>query len=147
MSTYPNKSIIPNDWFDNIDKTRFFEEISLASRELNAGLEEYFGYKPGSQDEVIYILADKWNKTFEVVFNILKSIIRFRAITSIFENDFSNNFPCDDNDRLLLTPDVINVIFKHSPADELNVIRENKTELIDSKLLQKWLGLNFEFVN
>lgn len=147
MSKRLSDTKIPEDWLEGIDKIRLFEEISKTTQSLNSELETYFGFKPESQDQAIHILAEQWSKTFDVVFNILKSIIRFGAITNLFENDFKDHFPCDENHKLLLTPDVIDIIFRNSSADDLHVIRENRTELIDSKLLQKWLGLDFDFVN
>jgi len=147
MSSYSNVLNIPDDWFECIDRTRFFEEIASASKELEISLEKYFDFKSESLDQIIYIMTEQWSMTFKAVFKIFKSIIRIKAAINLFESDFGDRFPLDDNNRLLLTPEILSVIFQNSTAEDLQIIKNSKKELLDSKLLQKWLGLEFDFMN
>lgn len=138
---------IPDNWLDLIDKDEYYEEVTMVTHVLVDQLSEYFNLPIASQDLVILALKDLWDKSLEATFDILKSIIKYKTVMSLFDRHWGHLFPRDEDGDLILTPEVLALTHGSVEAEVSEAIKRNRDELKQAGLLFEWMDINADFLN
>ncbi|MCP4757497.1 MAG: hypothetical protein GY866_42095 [Proteobacteria bacterium] len=126
---------IPEDWLERIDRSDIHDVTRDVTNELLVLAGRRLKLDNPSLDEVASVGTKVWHMTSNEVRNTLKSIIDLRATTRLFVGRYGHLFPRDEKGNPILRPAEIARIHGRSEEEIIELIFENKEDLIAKGLL------------
>ena len=138
---------IPENWLEQIDKDDYQEALIQEAEELVVALGVYFNIDKPTQDAVIIALSSRWRKPVEEILETLSALVKFKAKVSLLDCFYGDLFHHDEDENLVLTPDVIEMVYGSSDHEELELIKKAQKELADAGLYIEWMYIRFEYLS
>ena len=138
---------IPENWLEQIDKSDYQEALVHEAEEMILALSVYFNINKPNQDNVIIALSSRWKKSVDEIVDILSAIVKFKAKVSLFDCFYGDQFHHDIDEKLVLTPDVVDMIFGHSNHEDFNLIAKARKDMTEASLYIEWMDIRFEYLS
>ena len=138
---------IPGNWLEKVDKREYQEALSDEAVEMILGLSVYLEIEQPDQDQVIIALSSRWRKPVDEIVNILSAFVRFKARLSLFDSIYGEPFDHDEAGKLLLVPDVVELIVGSSGSQEVDLIKKSQKEMAEAEIHMEWMDIRFEYLS
>ena len=138
---------IPEDWLEQIDKSEYEEALIHEAEEMILALSVYFNINKPDQNNVMIALSGSWKKPIDEIVDILSAIVKFKARVALFDCFYGDQFHHDIDEKLMLTPDVIEMVFDSSNQADLDLIKKAQQDMAESGLYVDWLDIRFEYLS
>ena len=138
---------IPENWLEQIDQHHYEEAIIPEAEEMIVALSVYFNINKPSQDSIVKALAARWNKPVEEILVIISAFVQFKAKITLLDCFYGDHFHHDEDENLVLTPDVIETIYGTSDQQELDLIKKTQKDLSEAGLYIEWMNIKFEYLS
>lgn len=138
---------IPENWLEEIDKSDYDEALIQEAQEMVVALSVYFHIDKPSQDSVIMALSSGWQKPVDEILGILSAFVKFKAKVSLLDCFYGDLFHHDVDEKLVLTPDVVEMIYGGSDQQELALIKKAQKEQAKAGIYIDWMDIRFEYLS
>jgi hypothetical protein len=138
---------IPENWLEQVDEEILTDAVIQETQAMVASLGVYFNIEKPGKDSVIIALMEGWGKPSEEIFEILNAFIRFKAKISLLDCFYGELFHHDEDDSLVLTPDVLEMVYGGSDDEELELIKKAQKELAEAGLYIDRLDIRFQYLS
>jgi len=138
---------IPENWLEQIDEADYLEAVIRETEAMIMSLSVYFNINKPDQDNVKTALKGRLNKSTKEILEILNAFVQFKAKILLFDCFYGDQFLRNDEDDLILTPDVLEQVYGSTDHAELVLIRKSQQEFRDAALDIAWMNIRFEFLS
>ena len=138
---------IPENWLELVDEEILTDAVIQETQAMVASLGVYFNIEKPGKDSVIIALMEGLGKPTEEIFEILNALIRFKAKISLLDCFYGELFHHDEDDSLVLTPDVLEMVYGGSDDEELDLIKKAREDLAEAGINVEWMDIRFEYLS
>jgi len=117
------------------------------AKEMVMALSVYFNIAKPSQDRVIIALSSRWGKPVEEILEILSAVVKFKAKVSLLDCFYGDLFHHDVDEKLVLTPDVVEIVYSGIKHEEPDLIKSAIKDLAETGLYIEWIDIKFEYLS
>ena len=138
---------IPENWLEIIKKRDYEEAIIHEVEEMILALSVHFNINTPTQESVLASIAETWKKPVNEILEILNAFVQFKAKISLLDCFYGEFFHHDEDECLMLTPDVLQAVYGNLDHDELMIIKNAQREMTQAGLYFEWLDIRFEYLS